>query len=83
MLDRYAFALLICKEFGLDASLLSAVTTESLGQKARRPLDGGLKVGKAQMQLTTRLRGPADGLKAMREALEHGRAGVDPSGNIK
>ena len=70
VLDRYAFALLVCKEFGLDASGLSAVTTAALGQKAARPLDGGLRVAKAHAQLTTQLRGPAEGLTAMREALE-------------
>jgi len=73
VLDRYAFALLISKEFGLDASRLTAVTTAALGQKAVRPLDGGLKVAKAQAQLTTRLRSPAEGLHAMREAIERGR----------
>ena len=83
VLDRYAFAAMVCKEFGLDASRLSAVTTASLGQKARRPLDGGLEVGKAQARLTTRLRAPADGLRAMREALERDRAGVDQPRNIK
>jgi dTDP-4-dehydrorhamnose reductase len=83
VLDRYAFAALICKEFGLDASRLSAVTTASLGQKARRPLDGGLEVGKAQGRLTTRLSQPVDGLRAMREALERDRAGVDQPRNIK
>ena len=72
VLDRYAFALLICKEFGLDASRLTAITTAALGQKAPRPLDGGLKVAKAQAQLTTRLRSPAEGLHAMREAIERG-----------
>jgi dTDP-4-dehydrorhamnose reductase len=73
VLDRYAFALLICKEFGLDASRLTAVTTAALGQKAARPLDGGLKVAKAQAQLKTGLRSPAEGLHAMREAIERGR----------
>ena len=72
VLDRYAFALLICTEFGLDASRLTAITTAALGQKAPRPLDGGLKVAKAQAQLTTRLRSPAEGLHAMREAIERG-----------
>jgi len=72
VLDRYAFALLICKEFGLDASRLTAITTAALGQKAARPLDGGLKVAKAQAQLKTRLRSPAEGLHAMREAIERG-----------
>ena len=83
VLDRYAFAAMVCKEFGLDASRLSAVTTASLGQKARRPLDGGLEVGKAQGRLTARLRPPVDGLRAMREALELDRAGVDQPRNIK
>jgi dTDP-4-dehydrorhamnose reductase len=72
VLDRYAFALLICKEFGLDASRLTAVPTAALGQKAPRPLDGGLKVAKAQAHLTTKLRSPAEGLRAMREAIERG-----------
>jgi dTDP-4-dehydrorhamnose reductase len=70
VLDRYAFALLICKEFGLDASRLTAITTAALAQKASRPLDGGLKVAKAQAELGTILRSPAEGLRAMREAIE-------------
>ena len=69
VLDRYAFALLVCKEFGLDASRLTAITTAALGQKAARPLDGGLKVVKAQAQLKTGLRSPAEGLHTMREFL--------------
>lgn len=73
VLDRYAFALLICKEFSLDASRLTAITTAALTQKAARPLDGGLKVAKAQAQLGTRLRSPAEGLHTMREAIERGR----------
>ncbi len=73
VLDRHAFALLICKEFSLDASRLTASTTAALAQKASRPLDGGLKVGKAQAHMTTRLRSPAEGLRAMREAIERGQ----------
>ena len=53
--------------------------TRALAQKAARPLDGGLKVAKAQARLTTRLRGPDEGLHAMREA----GAGVDPPRNMK
>ena len=34
-----------------------------------------LDVGKAQGRLTTRLRAPVDGLRAMREALDRDRAG--------
>jgi len=79
VLDRYDFALRICREFGLDTSRLSAVTTAALAQKASRPLDGGLKVTKAQARLKTRLRGPDEGLHAMRDA----GAGVDPPRNMK
>jgi dTDP-4-dehydrorhamnose reductase len=79
VLDRYDFALRICRAFGLDTSRLSAVTTAALAQKAYRPLDGGLKVTKAQARLTTRLRGPDEGLHAMRDA----GAGVDPPRNMK
>lgn len=79
VLDRYDFALRICREFALDTSRLTAVTTAALAQKAPRPLDGGLKVAKAQGRLTTRLRGPDEGLRAMREA----GAGVDPPRNMQ
>ena len=79
VLDRYDFALRICREFGLDTSRLTSVTTAALMQKAPRPLDGGLKVAKAQARLKTRLRGPSEGLRAMREA----GAGVDPPRNMQ
>jgi len=79
VLDRYTFALRISREFGLDTSKLTAVTTAALNQKAPRPLDGGLKVAKAQARLKTRLRGTDEGLRAMRDA----GAGVDPSRNMK
>jgi dTDP-4-dehydrorhamnose reductase len=69
VLDRYAFALVICRVFGLDASRLTPVATAALAQKARRPLDGGLKIAKAQAALATRLRAPAEGLAEMRRLL--------------
>ena len=69
VLDRYAFALLVCDAFGLDRSRLTPVKTSELGQKASRPRDGGLSVAKAQAALATRLRLPEGGLRAMREAL--------------
>ena len=83
VLDRYAFALLISKEFALDPSRLTATTSAALAQKASRPLDGGLKVAKAQAQLKTGLMSPAEGLHAMREAIERGRPHVDQPGNMK
>jgi dTDP-4-dehydrorhamnose reductase len=70
LLDRYTFARLACEAFDLDASLLAPVRTAALGQKAPRPLKGGLRIAKAQAALTTPLRPAEAGLRAMRAALE-------------
>jgi len=70
VLDRMAYALLVCRAFDLDASCLTPTTTAQLGQKAARPLNGGLRIAKAQAQLRTPLRGVEAGLRAMRVALE-------------
>lgn len=73
VLDRMAYARLVCHVFGLDASCLTPATTAELGQKAARPLAGGLRITKAQGELRTPLRGVEAGLRAMRAALD-GRA---------
>ena len=49
-------------------TIASALTAE-LGQKAARPLAGGLRVDRAQAAVKVRLRPPAEGLPAMRELL--------------
>ena len=71
-LDRMTFSRLVCQVFDLDGSRLTPATTAELKQKAGRPLDGGLDVGKAQRLLKTPLRGAAAGLRAMRAALDAG-----------
>lgn len=77
VLDRFAFARLACRVFGLDDSRLTPVTTAALGQKAPRPLRGGLSIAKARAALKTPLRSPEAGLRAMRQALEgEGSAGT-------
>jgi dTDP-4-dehydrorhamnose reductase len=76
VLDRMAYALLVCRAFDLDASTLTPATTAQLGQKAARPLNGGLRIGKAQAQLGTPLRGVEAGLRAMRAALEASPSGA-------
>jgi dTDP-4-dehydrorhamnose reductase len=70
VLDRMAYARLICRVFDLDPACLTPVTTAELGQKAARPLNGGLSIGRAQAALRTPLRGVEAGLRAMRAALE-------------
>jgi dTDP-4-dehydrorhamnose reductase len=69
VLDRLAFSRLICAAFALDAALLRPTLTAELAQKAARPLDGGLRIDRAQSALTVRLRPPTEGLAAMHSAL--------------
>ena len=69
MMDRCAFARLVCEVFGLDAALLDAATTADLGQRARRPLRAGLLIDRVRGVITTPLRSPAEGLRAMRAAI--------------
>lgn len=71
VLSRYAFARLACQVFGVDAAGVEPVPTASLGQRAPRPLQGGLRIEKAQRLLgATRFRPAEAGLRAMRAALE-------------
>jgi dTDP-4-dehydrorhamnose reductase len=69
VLDRHAFALLAADVFDLDPSLISPVTTASLGQRAPRPLRGGLRADRVRRILATPLRTAHEGLEAMRKAI--------------
>ena len=75
VLDRHAFARLVCRVFGLEAALLDPVATSTLGQRARRPLRAGLRIDRARAVLASPLRGPEEGLRAMREAIGAGWSG--------
>jgi dTDP-4-dehydrorhamnose reductase len=68
VLDRHAFAREVCRVFALDPGFLEPVSTASLGQKAPRPLAAGLRTDRLA-GLGVSLRGPAEGLAAMREAI--------------
>jgi dTDP-4-dehydrorhamnose reductase len=50
-LPRSDFARAIAEKIGADPHLIRPVATSSLGQAAPRPLNGGLKTGKAQARL--------------------------------
>lgn len=75
VVDRYAFALTACQVFGLDPARVIPVATAALGQRARRPLAGGLRVDRVQRLLATQLRDPRAGLEAMRRALGEALSG--------
>src|SRR5262245_45415777 len=70
LLDRHAFARLVCRMFGLNEGSLAPVSTAALGQKAARPLRAGLRIDRARATLRSPLRGPEEGLLAMRNALD-------------
>lgn len=67
MVDRYSFAVATAPIFRFPDDLIKSVVTTELGQAARRPLRAGLKVDKAQRELSTPLQGVEVGLMAMRE----------------
>jgi dTDP-4-dehydrorhamnose reductase len=51
---RYTLALAVAAHFGLDAALITPLRSAELGQPARRPLRGGLRVEKAERELGVR-----------------------------
>ncbi|MCK6556443.1 NAD(P)-dependent oxidoreductase [Candidatus Binatia bacterium] len=65
-LDRVSFARLVCAVFDLDPGFLQPRTTAELGQKAPRPLRGGLVIDKARAVLKSPLRGPREGLEQLK-----------------
>ncbi|OQX92113.1 MAG: hypothetical protein B6D58_04600 [candidate division Zixibacteria bacterium 4484_95] len=64
-LSRYQIALKTAVHFNLNSELIEPIRTQKLGQEARRPLFGGLKIDKAKNLLKTRLIGLNEGLKLM------------------
>lgn len=70
-LDRGAFARLVCAEWGLDPAGIEFKPTAELGQKARRPLEAALETSKLAAAGIS-VRGVAEGLRSMREAIESG-----------
>lgn len=68
-MDRYSFALLIADLFGLDKTLVSPIDTQSLGQKAKRPLRAGLVVEKIEKEGGIKMVGAREGLMFVKERL--------------
>jgi len=65
-ISRFDFAKTIAKVFHLDSSLINPILTESLGQKAKRPLKGGLLTLKAQTDLQMNFATTEAGLSTLR-----------------
>ena len=69
IMDRYAFSRVVCDVFGLDSSLLSAIKTSDLKQKAPRPLKAGLRNDKLIRLTSYSPLGVREGLEAMKKRL--------------
>jgi dTDP-4-dehydrorhamnose reductase len=65
-IDRISFARLACEVFGVDSGFLRPKVTAELGQRAPRPLRGGLDSAKARALLTCALVAPREGLEQMK-----------------
>jgi dTDP-4-dehydrorhamnose reductase len=62
-------ALLVCRRFGLDGTVVP-ISTAELGQSARRPLRSGLKTDLVQSRFQIRPRSFDDGLNILAEQVE-------------
>ncbi len=71
LLDRAAFARLLAEVWGLDPALVEGRATAALGQKAARPLRGGLRTDKLRAAGLP-VRGARAGLEALRAHLTPG-----------
>jgi len=62
-LSRFEIAIKTAEHFKFDKKLISPVTTSELGQTARRPMRGGLKIDLAKKLLKSRLLTFEEGLR--------------------
>jgi dTDP-4-dehydrorhamnose reductase len=70
VLDRATFARMAASVFNLNPDLLRDSDTESLAQKAKRPLGAGLLIEKLVQRLGWKPRGPMEGLQAMKAEIQ-------------
>lgn len=68
-IDVYAFAQLTAEAFGLDASLLRPIDTDSANQTGKRPMKSGFDLSLAEQVLGFRPTAPRDALAKMNETL--------------
>ena len=69
LVSRYDLALLLAEVFGYDSALVEPVMYADLGRAARRPLNGGLLVRKAQQALSLTFPSPRETLENLKQAL--------------
>jgi dTDP-4-dehydrorhamnose reductase len=73
-MSRHDLSLLVAEVFGLDRTLITAITSSLLGQAARRPVDDSLVVAKASEALGDIFRSPRAALVEMQARGRSGEA---------
>ncbi|RMF56108.1 MAG: dTDP-4-dehydrorhamnose reductase [Calditrichaeota bacterium] len=69
-LNRFDFAIKIAEIFSFSRDLIQPITTDALGQKAPRPMQGGLKIEKAKKELGFQPRTIPEALEYLRTQLK-------------
>jgi dTDP-4-dehydrorhamnose reductase len=70
IIDRYTFALKIAEFFGFDSNFIRPIKTEQLKQKAKRPLNSGFIVKKAEEELMMKFFNIEESLNIVKQQLE-------------
>ncbi|MHA1268775.1 MAG: SDR family oxidoreductase [Candidatus Helarchaeota archaeon] len=70
LISRYDFSLIAADVFNLNKDLIIPVLTKELKQKAKRPLNAGLKIDKLLKTIDIKMLSPYEGLKKMKLKIE-------------
>lgn len=68
-ISRYEFALQVARVFALNEKLIRPVTTAEFKQAAKRPMNSGFDISKAQRELGVSLSNVVEGLRKFKEEL--------------
>lgn len=66
-ISRYDFAVQVARVFALNEKLIHPVSTTELGQAAKRPMNSGFDISKAQRELGIRMSNVVEGLRKFKE----------------
>ena len=73
-MSRFEFAGKIAQVFGYDKSVISPTTSDTLNQKAKRPMNSSFICLKAQTELGVNMPSVTDSLSLMRQQMKHSGA---------
>ena len=72
-MTRYIFARIAARILNLNGHLIQPVETSGLGQKAPRPLRGGLRIEKLERETGYKMLCAEEGLEVFKKKMEKGQ----------